>query len=588
MPRDRRHESRRESYAVLGTGRRRVARWLVAGSLAVAPLLIHAQEDTTIRALQYGDPRNGNLYVSFLDLKLRGGAEPRIFRAYQSLSPFCGMFGCGWASDYETFLAVEGDGSAVVHEFGGGARTTFRSPAASARGVDAMVEQITAAARKSGTVAADSVIAYQTMLRESASIRSSEWRRYVKRGAIVPPAVPIGTTLRALTPYGVDDLTRTPSGYERAISDGSRQLFDDQGRMTGLVDATGHRIDLTRTPQGRLLRIRDDLGRTLRVTSDTSGRVLRVDADSGRYAAYRYDRRGDLVWTRDTDGIVITHAYDSWHYLTRIGNADGKDVLIAYYPLSMNARVRRVTDEAGRTAAYTYRWTRSDSLEYIVDIAVLGPPRAASAVRDTISHRQHLYEERRKSSGERWMYRIAETVDGRTEATVYDEECGLPLQLVRGNDTTTRTLDGRCRVSTRRTAVRADSLGYDAKDRIATLSSLPRGGGARIETQYAYDSTGQVSGVTITSGSEVMVIAFDRAGKLRRVTDADGELTIVRDGSGRPTTLSHSKFGGATIAYAVDGTPTVTPTAGANIVAFRAFRGRLVLLSAPAGLTVDF
>jgi YD repeat-containing protein len=451
-----------------------------------------------------------------------------------------------------------------------------------------MVEQITAAARKSGIVAADSVIAYQTMLRESASIRSSEWRRFVKRGAIVPPAVAVGTTLRALTPYGVDDLTRTPSGYERAIADGSRQLFDDQGRMTGQIDAAGHRIDLARTPRGRLLRIRDDLGRTLRVTTDTGGRVLRVDADSGRYAAYRYDKRGDLVWTRDTDGIVITHAYDSWHYLTRIGNTDGKDVLIAYYPVSMNARVRRVTDEAGRTAAYTYRWTRADSLEYIVDIAVLARARAGSAVRDTISRRQHVYEERRKSNGERWMYRIAETVDGRTESTVYDEECGMPLQLVRGSDTTTRTLDGRCRVSTRTTAARADSLGYDSKDRIAFLSSLPRGGGARIETQYAYDSTGQVSGVTITSGNEVMVLAYDSAGQLRRVTDTDGELTIARDGSGRPTTLSHSKFGGATIAYAADGAPTVTPTAGADIAAFRAFRGRLVALSAPAGLTVDF
>ncbi len=571
-----------------GVVRGGVAIMLLWGTAPLCSTLLSAQQDTTIRALQYGDPRNGNLYVSFLDLKLRGGAEPRIFRAYQSLSPFCGMFGCGWASDYETFLSVEGDGSVVAHEFGGGATTAFRSPAASARGVDAMVEQITAAARKSGSVTADSVIAYQTMLRESASIRSSEWRRFVKRGELVPPAVPIGTRLRALTAYGVDDLTRTSTGYERAIADGSRQLYDDAGRLTGLTEATGHRIDLTRTARGRLKLVRDDLGRTLRVSTDTSGRVLRVDGDSGRYAAYRYDTRGDLVWTRDTDGIVITHAYDRWHYLTRIGNANGKDVQIAYYPFSMNARVRRVTDEAGITAAYTYRWTRADSLEYVVDIAVLGRARTGTPVRDTISRRQHVYEERRKSNGERWMYRIVETVDGRLESTVYDEECGLPLRLVRGSDTTIRTLDGRCRVETRITSSGADSLGYDDKDRIAYFSNVSRAGGARIETRYSYDSAGRVSGVTASAGTDEMVLAYDTTGHLLRATAADGVLTIQRDGRGRPTTLTHTKFGGTTIAYAPDGTPTVTPIVGTDLAAYRAFRGRIVMLSGPAGLSVDF
>ena len=56
-----------------------------------------------------------------------------------------------------------------------------------------------------------------------------------------------------------------------------------------------------------------------------------------------------------------------------------------------------------------------------------------------------------------------------------------------------------------------------------------------------------------------MALAYDTTGHLLRATAADGELTIQRDGRGRPTTLSHTTFGGATIAYAADGTPTVTP-----------------------------
>jgi uncharacterized protein RhaS with RHS repeats len=162
----------------------------------------------------------------------------------------------------------------------------------------------------------------------------------------------------------------------------------------------------------------------------------------------------------------------------------------------------------------------------------------------------------------------------------------MPLQLVRGADTTTRTLDGRCRVSTRITASGSDSLDYDATDRITYFAHVPRGAGPRLDARYTYDAAGRVTG--IVAGAAAVAIEYDAAGRLVRARAEDGELTIGRDERGRPITLRHSRFGGATIAYAADGTPTVTPTDGTDIAAFRAYRSRLVSLGSPAGLSVDF
>lgn len=574
-------------------------RLVLAVCLGASPFRAPHAQDGRHPLLQYGDPRNGNVYAAFLDLELAGGAAPRIYRAYQSLSPFCGLFGCGWSSDYETYLAVEGDGSVVVHEWGGGTATPYRASSASARNLDEMVAQIATAARASHLVAADSLIAYQSLLRDNASFRATEWKRLVRLGKVTPPEVNVGTHLRAITPFGIDDLERTSTGYLRTLADGTRQTFDADGRLTKVDLANGHWLALARDGAHRLAAIRDDAGRSIALTLDSAGRVLRATS-AERYAAYKYDARGDLVYTRDADGIVITHAYDRWHYLTKIANADGSVVDVAYYPVSMNARVRRVSNEKGVRAEYAYRWTRVDSLEYVVTIALVAPARAAASASgstgaiargavstgDTISREEYRYEERRRSNGERWMYRIAETIDGRLEATTYDEECGVPIVTVKGSDSTTRTLDARCRVSTRTSGASADSMDYDAQDRVIFFASHPATGGERLEARYNYGADGRLT--SMSDGVDAVQLTFDGSGHLLRVQGSREQLAISRDSTGRPVTIMHSRAGAVSIAYASDGSASVTSTPGTDRDALRAYTRRLAALLAPAGVELDF
>lgn len=548
----------------------------VASAMSLSPMAMARGQEARHPVLQYGDPRNGNVYAAFLDLELPGGAAPRIYRAYQSLSPFCGLFGCGWSSDYETYLAVEGDGSVVAHEWGGGTATPYRASAASARSVDDMVSQIATAARAAHLVGADSLIAYQSLLKENASFRATEWKRLVRLKKVVPPAVPVGTHLRAVTPFGVDELERTTAGYLRTLADGTRQSFDNDGRLTKIELHGGHRLELSRDATHRLASIRDDAGRSIVLKLDANGRVRRATSGA-RYAAYRYDARGDLIYTRDMDGVVITHAYDHWHYLTKIANADGSGVHVAYYPISMNARVRRVTNEKGISAAYAYRWTRADSLEYVVTIALVRSAAASApvseapvavargtSVSDTLSREEYRYEERRRSNGERWMYRISETIGGRVKSTTYDEECGVPIIEERGGETVTRTLDARCRV--------------------ASFASRGEGHEA-LEASYQYDTDGRLT--IVAAADDEVHLTFDPKGRLLRA-EGRAQLTVSRDSAGRPETIKHSTAGSVTIAYGSDGTSSVTAAAGTDREALRAYTRRLAALLAPAGVELDF
>src|SRR5438270_13920159 len=69
--------------------------------------------------------KNGNFFIGYTDIVYPGGFEPKVERVYNSKSPYRGIFGYGWGSEYEVRLSVMADGSVVVHEYGGGADNRF-------------------------------------------------------------------------------------------------------------------------------------------------------------------------------------------------------------------------------------------------------------------------------------------------------------------------------------------------------------------------------------------------------------------------------------------------------------------------------
>src|SRR4051812_4952035 len=89
-------------------------------SLSILMSLVHSESSSANVSL-----KNGNFFVGYTDIVYPGGFEPKIERVYNSKTPFKGIFGWGWGNEYEVFLTVSADGSAVIHEYGGGAENRF-------------------------------------------------------------------------------------------------------------------------------------------------------------------------------------------------------------------------------------------------------------------------------------------------------------------------------------------------------------------------------------------------------------------------------------------------------------------------------
>src|SRR3989338_182321 len=113
---------------------------LAAGTLVFAGAIAHANVSL----------KNGNFFIGYKDVVYPGGFEPKIERIYNSKTPFNGIFGRGWGTEYEAYLSVSADGSVVVHEYGGGAENRFSPVAFRAAELDKAVEMIGSVAQKAG------------------------------------------------------------------------------------------------------------------------------------------------------------------------------------------------------------------------------------------------------------------------------------------------------------------------------------------------------------------------------------------------------------------------------------------------------
>src|SRR4051812_7855482 len=92
--------------------------------------------------------KNGNFFVSFIDLNYPGDLGPKIERVYNSRTTFRGIFGEGWGTEYEKYLTVQADGSVIVHEYGGGDNLIFRALQWKPQELDQAIEMIVAAQLK--------------------------------------------------------------------------------------------------------------------------------------------------------------------------------------------------------------------------------------------------------------------------------------------------------------------------------------------------------------------------------------------------------------------------------------------------------
>ncbi|MBC7818143.1 MAG: PASTA domain-containing protein, partial [Planctomycetaceae bacterium] len=174
---------------------------------------------------------------------------------------------------------------------------------------------------------------------------------------------------------------RTPAGDSLAVGkdasvwtkpDGSREVFDRQGRLIEQDRRNGNKVTLQYDTLGRLARVEGPFQSFLNFVTDAEGRLTRIESSTGAMARYDYEEPAPAK-AQARDESTVGYGYDASGMLTRIDHprfgqtqysydkkmrvtghrwADGTSDRIEHDDAT---RTRRHTDAAG--AVSTMQWS---------------------------------------------------------------------------------------------------------------------------------------------------------------------------------------------------------------------------------------
>ena len=443
--------------------------------------------------------KNGNFYISYTDIVF--STQHKLTRTYNSKATFQGMFGYGWGSNYETYLDVQGDGTVIVHENGGGAETIFRPPALSMAEIRTAVDRIIRAADQDGLFRSDTDRhKRRDKLLRDAEVRRLWWSHYVKKGLIEPQHIPPGTVYRS-SERGQQHLLRTHDGFQRITQGSKIEEFDNKGRLVIIREfSDGAIFHLVRDQKGHISKIVNQEGMEWRIHMNDNGTVARIDTPTKKSSIYYYDG-GHLIGSVDLVGN--RYSYDHKYNMNAIGYNDGGRTIITYTgtEYSGSGMARSVTKRNRATAWYDYDYIydRPDSQAYFTKVTYL------NFLGDTTRVGIHEYWNAYQPDGTAYIKRIRITLDG--DVVISDTTYDFNKRPIQKRDSDQiildTTYDFNKRPIQKRDSDQIIRLSYN--DRVNKISKLMKHHLSNPEedriTQYGYDTLGNL--VTITSYNNV-------------------------------------------------------------------------------------
>ncbi len=555
---------------------RKISPFLVA-LLAVAS---SAQANVSIR--------NGNFFIGYTDVLYPGGYEPKIERVYNSKSPYNGIFGWGWGSDYEVYLAVEADGSVLVSEAGGGAQNRFSPPTFDAKELDAAVNLIAEVARKAGAMGSGGQLdGYKKQLKTNAEFRNEEWAKWKAQGKIQARKLPVGAKLVS-NRFAFQWITVTATGYVRSTDTGKTENFDPNGRLLKVQDKNGNFILLSYNRDGKIEKIQDNLNRKMYLNYNKLGKVEKIQAENNKTAEYKNTDLGEMSWSKDTDGNVYTYKFssDKRHNLIEIGYSDKTALQVAYYGRDKFENVKSVKDRDGSVTDYTYDKVAGEKNSLKVGVVL------KSSEGRTISTSGYEYVFRTKANGEEWTYKMMSSLDGLRTETVYNECCGLPIFIKRGNDETTFAYDVKGRVTKKTTPNEVTELAYDQKvGKVNRVVKYQKANKKRVDwSTFQYDPRGNLLLAKNSARAEVHLF-YDNLGRIKTMMDqAKKQINFKYNENSKPVEITDPKMGSINVSYTNSGEVKKVDSTGGRKIALAvtsAFQNLLEIIR-PAGVTLSF
>jgi YD repeat-containing protein len=558
----------------------KMSSYLLVAVLAFVGVLGSAQANVSIR--------NGNFFIGYTDVLYPGGYEPKIERVYNSKSPYNGIFGWGWGSDYEVYMTVEADGSVLVSEAGGGAQNRFSPPTFDSKELDSAVNLISSVAQKAGAIGAASQLeSYKKQLRTNAEFRNEEWSKWRAQGKIQARKLPLGVKLVS-NRFAFQWITVTATGYVRSTDTGKVENFDPNGRLLKVQDKNGNFIVLTYNRDGKVDKIQDNLNRKMYLSYNNLGKVEKIQAENNKTAEYKYTDLGEMNWSKDTDGNIYTYKFssDKRHNLTEIGYSDKTSLQVTYYGRDKFENVKSVKDRDGSVTEYNYDKVAGEKNSLKVGVNL------KSTEGRTISASAYEYVFRTKANGEEWTYRMMSTLDGLRTETTYNECCGLPIFIKRGSDETTFAYDTKGRVTKKTTPNEVTELAYDQKvGKVNRVVKYQKANKKRVDwSTFQYDPRGNLLLAKNSARAEVHLF-YDNLGRIKTMMDQGRkQINFKYNENSKPVEITDPKMGSINVSYTNSGEVKKVDSTGGRKIALAvtsAFQNLLEIIR-PAGVTLSF
>lgn len=533
--------------------------------------------------------RNGNFYISYIDIEYSGGFDPKIERVYNSKAIFDGMFGFGWGSEYETKLDVSVDGSVVVSEAGGGAQNRFSPSQFNAKELDAAVEMIAGVARGSGGItSAEQLAAYKNKLKTDATYRNDEWAKFKSVGKLKARQLPAGTKLIS-NRFSYQTITKVTDGYIRSYDSGKSEKFDEAGHLVKVTDKNNNFIDFKYNASGKMDRIIDNFNRKIFITYNNKGKVEKLEGESKQVAFFKYNGQGELVYSKDTDNNVYEFVYstDGHHNLTQVKYQDKTTLDIAYYGKEQNENVKSVKDRDGSITEYGYKANGNSALSVTVKRKEKNTDGSV-----TTTDSSYDYTFKNKADGEQWTSRIVETINGEKTDTTYNECCGLPISIKKGNSETAFEYDAQGRVLKKATPEEVTELTYDkVVSKVSKVLKYPKNQKNKATwSTFSWDAKGNLQ-TAKNHLNKAVKLFYDTNGRISTMIDqSKRRIDFKYNENSKPIVITDPALGSINVTYDNAGAVTKVESAKGDKVAVQIFDTfqNLIEIIRPAGVTLSF
>jgi len=490
--------------------------------------------------------KNGNFYISYTDIQMKSDltAFKDITRTYNSKSTFVGLFGYGWGSAMETYLHSYPDGTIVVIEHGSGGTTVFNSELVTEDMVEFMIDQLIDVAIEQGDLEnnPNTILERRDKLLNNHNYRIKLWDRYVKKELLFyetdfPEGMEWETHER-----GNELLVKTESGYRRT-SGKKIEEFNLEGKLTKVDNGNG-KWSVLEYANNQLSKMNHGDGSEYLFEFNDLGFISYIHYNDKK-STYKYNNE-NLVYSRDLVGNHFQHMYDSKHNMIKIVYNPLRDVNIEEDAMHMEydpktSWILKITDRDGDVTEYAYDvFYKEDGS---VDNDHYGTKVTKQGYNGKLFTNSYEYVIGTKENGERFTQKISTTINNISTQTTYDELCGSPIEIIRGDRKTTFKYNNRCLLVEKISA--SDSIYMKYHPKLEKMTYVKNSSG---EYKFEYNDSADLTYANKNNDVWARLI-YNEEGKITEMQQEDKTLVFKYNEMGKPVKIEIEGLGGINVTY---------------------------------------